>query len=104
MHVKKAFLHCSYAAPVRVSDMDAVFVSAARATIGVVVVRAVTFCAVVARSVDAARDVETAFVGRPATVCDAPFDDVAERDVFVVVRCGNTDVLAADGFSVVVVR
>lgn len=104
IHVKNAFLHCSYAAPVRVSDIDVVLVSAARATTGVDVVRAVTFCVGVAvRAVDVVRAGDAVFVGRPATVCDTLFCDVVERDVFAV-RWGNTDVLAVVVFSVVVVR
>lgn len=89
--MKNALLHCSYAAPVRVSDID-IGVEAARAVTGVVVVvRAVNFC-VVRSDEAAARDVETLVVGRPVAsdlgdfCVDEARDAVVGRGVNVVIR------------------
>lgn len=102
MQVKYAFLHCSYAAPVRVSDI-VVAVAAARAEFGAAAVRADTLGAVEPR--DAVVVVRVA-VGVAAVLAvtfwaDDLFD-VAARDA--VVRPGSAVVRAVCAFSVVVVR
>lgn len=94
MHEKYAFLHCSYAAPVRVSVKSTVVVFVAargdtvvalRAVLVVVVARGDTVCATDAARVVALRDVVV--VARCAAVLRA---GAASRDV---VRCAVRSVV-----------
>lgn len=91
-------MHCSYAAPVRVSDI-VVTVAAARAA----AVRADTFAAVELRdAVVAARDVVGVAAVLAVTFWADDLFDAATRDA--VVRPGSAVVRAVCALSVVVVR
>jgi len=114
MQVKYAFLHFSYAAPVRVSDMDIAATSAfvaARAADGAmaprdtVVVRSLFF-ADVSRAVCGVALRDTALRADDAALPRGDTDDCtdAARDVVVIVRGVNTDVRGASVFSVVAAR
>lgn len=106
MHEKYAFLHCSYAAPVRVSVKSTVVVFVAargdtvvalRAVLVVVVVRGDTVCATdAARAVVALRDVVVVVRGTAVLRAGAASRDVvrcAVRSV-VVIRCATGAVVA----------
>ena len=95
MQVKKAFLHCSYAAPVLVSTTVA-----ARATTGVAARAVYDACGVRA---PVAERCDTAGVSeRPATDCVAARADVCLS--VAALRADSTAVLADGDFSAVVRR
>lgn len=103
MQVKYAFLHCSYAAPVLVSDIVVVVVAAARAVDGAAAVRTDTFAVVELRdAVVAARDVVGVAAVRVVTFLAPDLFGAAARDA--VVRPGSAVVRAVCALSVVVVR
>lgn len=102
MQVKYAFLHCSYAAPVRVSDI-VVVVAAARAEFGAAAVRVDTFGAAELRgAVVAVRAAVGVAADLAVTFWADDLFDAAARDA--VVRPGSAVVRAVCAFSVVVVR
>lgn len=95
-------MHCSYAAPVLVSDIVVVVVAAARTVFGAVAVRADTFAAVELRdAVVVARDVVGVAAVRVVTFLAPNLFGAAARDA--VARGGNAVVRAVCALSVVVV-